>query len=162
MIFGFRATPAFPRRGQDVGYATDDEVACVAGAGSNATRQRRVAALFCSQEPQEVHASAAVCQQFFKTDYRGIVTIRSDMSDRRDELGLDQVPHYATLCYAEQRLLKKGGFESLLAAVFQRAQRLRLIDRRTEAAIDSSGASFTALCVAGPMAADSSGRVGPN
>jgi hypothetical protein len=49
-----------------------------------------------------------VLRQFFKTDYRGIVALLADMSDLRDALGLEGVPHYSTLCYAEQRLLKRG------------------------------------------------------
>lgn len=49
-----------------------------------------------------------VLRQFFKTDYRGIVAMLEDMSDLREALGLATVPHYSTLCYAEQRLLKKG------------------------------------------------------
>jgi len=49
-----------------------------------------------------------VLRQFFKTDYRGIVAVLRDMSDLRESLGLEDVPHYSTLCYAEQRLIKKG------------------------------------------------------
>jgi hypothetical protein len=49
-----------------------------------------------------------VLRQFFKTDYRGIVALLQDMSDLRQALGLRQVPHYSTLCYAERRLIKKG------------------------------------------------------
>ena len=49
-----------------------------------------------------------VLRQFFKTDYRGIVALLSDLSDVREVLGLKVVPHYSTLCYAERRLLKKG------------------------------------------------------
>ncbi len=47
-------------------------------------------------------------RQFFKTDYRGVVQLLADLSDLRKALGLKKVPHYSTLCYAEQRLLKKG------------------------------------------------------
>ena len=47
-------------------------------------------------------------RQFFKTDYRGIVQLLADLSDLRKALGLKKVPHYSTLCYAQQRLLKKG------------------------------------------------------
>ena len=46
---------------------------------------------------------------FLKTDYRGVVAALEDCSDLRRDLGLAKVPHYSTLCYAEQRLLKKGG-----------------------------------------------------
>ena len=45
---------------------------------------------------------------FFKTDYRGLIQMLADFSDLRADLGLSQVPHYSTLCKAEQRLLKKG------------------------------------------------------
>jgi hypothetical protein len=45
---------------------------------------------------------------FFKTDYRGVVAFFDDFTELRDDLRLEKVPHYSTLCYAEQRLLKKG------------------------------------------------------
>jgi hypothetical protein len=45
---------------------------------------------------------------FFKTDYRGLTQMLHDFAELRHDLGLDKVPHYSTLCYAEQRLLKKG------------------------------------------------------
>lgn len=49
-----------------------------------------------------------VLRQFFKTDYRGIVQLLTDMSELREILELEVVPHYSTLCYAHRRLLKKG------------------------------------------------------
>ncbi len=49
-----------------------------------------------------------VLRQFLKTDYRGIIQMLEDFSDLRKVLGLEKVPHYSTLCYAEKRLLKKG------------------------------------------------------
>lgn len=45
---------------------------------------------------------------FLKTDYRGVVQFLADFGELRDDLGLKEVPHYSTLCYAEQRLLKRG------------------------------------------------------
>lgn len=45
---------------------------------------------------------------FFKTDYRGIAQLLTDLGDLRKDLGLTKVPHYSTLCYAAGRLLKKG------------------------------------------------------
>jgi len=45
---------------------------------------------------------------FFKTDYRGLVQLVQDFAELRDDLGLDKVPNYSTLCYAAGRLLKKG------------------------------------------------------
>ncbi|MGB2997215.1 MAG: hypothetical protein WBC59_01080 [Phycisphaerae bacterium] len=49
-----------------------------------------------------------VLRQFFKTDYRGVVQVLHDFSDLCRVLGLKKVPPYSTLCYAEQRLVKKG------------------------------------------------------
>jgi hypothetical protein len=45
---------------------------------------------------------------FFKTDYRGLIQLLSDFRELRDDLGLDKVPHYSTLCKALPRLLKRG------------------------------------------------------
>jgi hypothetical protein len=45
---------------------------------------------------------------FFKKDYRGVVALLDDFAELRQDLGLDKVPHYSTLCYAAGRLLKKG------------------------------------------------------
>ena len=45
---------------------------------------------------------------FFKTDYRGAAQLLRDFAELRQELGLADVPHYSTLCYAARRLLKKG------------------------------------------------------
>ena len=49
-----------------------------------------------------------VLRTFFKTDYRGIIQLLHDLPDLAKYLGLKKIPHYSTLCYAEQRLLKKG------------------------------------------------------
>ena len=53
---------------------------------------------------------------FLKTDYRGVVAFAKDFPELQRDLGLAQVPHFSTLCYAEQRLLKKGGSASSCAA----------------------------------------------
>lgn len=45
---------------------------------------------------------------FLKTDYRGVAAFLADFADLRGDLGLAKVPDHSTLCYAEQRLLKKG------------------------------------------------------
>jgi len=45
---------------------------------------------------------------FLKTDYRGLTQILMDFKELRQDLGLEKVPHYSTLCKAVQRLLKKG------------------------------------------------------
>lgn len=49
-----------------------------------------------------------VLRQFLQTDYRGIIEWLRDWSDLRQVLQLQRLPHYSTLCYAGQRLLKKG------------------------------------------------------
>jgi hypothetical protein len=49
-----------------------------------------------------------VLRQFFKTDYRGIIQLLVDLPDLRRILGLKKVPHYSTLKYAQDRLIKKG------------------------------------------------------
>jgi hypothetical protein len=56
-----------------------------------------------------------VLKQFLKTDYRGLVTLVAEWTELRRALGLKQVPHYSTLCYAERRLLadaEKGGLSA--------------------------------------------------
>jgi hypothetical protein len=57
---------------------------------------------------QHQHFAILVLKQFLRTDYRGIAQLLCEWSDLREALGLKQVPHYSTLCYAEQRLLKGG------------------------------------------------------
>ena len=46
-------------------------------------------------------------RDFLGTDYRGVTAMLTEWSDLRAVLGLAGVPHYSTLCYAEQKLLKK-------------------------------------------------------
>ncbi len=58
-----------------------------------------------------------VLKQFFKLDYRGVVTWLANWSELREALDLTRVPNYSTLCYAEGRLLKKG---ALTACSMQR------------------------------------------
>lgn len=57
---------------------------------------------------QHQHFAILVLRQFLRTDYRGIAEVISEWSDLREVLGLEQAPHYSTLCYAERRLLKGG------------------------------------------------------
>jgi hypothetical protein len=49
---------------------------------------------------------------FLKTDYRGVAAVLGDFAELRGDLGLKKVPDPSTLCYAQQRLLKKGSSSS--------------------------------------------------
>jgi hypothetical protein len=53
---------------------------------------------------------------FLKTDYRGVVAALADFAELRGDLGLAKVPDHSTLCYAEQRLLKRGTSSSSCSA----------------------------------------------
>jgi hypothetical protein len=57
---------------------------------------------------QHQHFAIAALRQFFRVDYRGIAAILEDSSDLRAVLGLDGIPHFSTLAYAEKRLFKGG------------------------------------------------------
>jgi hypothetical protein len=53
-----------------------------------------------------------VLKEMLRLDYRGITTLVAEWGEVRRALGLKQVPHYSTLCYAAHRLLagaEKGG-----------------------------------------------------
>jgi hypothetical protein len=60
--------------------------------------------------------AALALKTFLKTDYRGVVAALRDFAELRDELGLKKVPDHSTLCYAEQRLLKRGTSSSSFCA----------------------------------------------
>jgi len=47
-------------------------------------------------------------RDFFNLKYRGITQMLAEWSDLRQALGIEKVPHFTTLFYAEERLLKKG------------------------------------------------------
>ena len=59
-----------------------------------------------------------VLRQFFKLDYRGIVELMAQWPQLQAVLELQRVPNYSTLCYAERRLLKKGGTLGSLTSRF--------------------------------------------
>lgn len=80
-----------------------------------------------------------VLRQFLKTDYRGVIQMLKDFSDLRKVLELKSIPHYSTLCYAEKRLIKKRGFEKLLAAIFEQGWAIGILNKTPEGAIDSTG-----------------------
>jgi hypothetical protein len=56
-----------------------------------------------------------VLKGFFRTDYRGIMTILRDSIELRQILGLSHVPHFTTLQKASIRLLKVQWARALLA-----------------------------------------------
>jgi len=49
-----------------------------------------------------------VLREFLRLDYRKLIACLEQWSDLREVLDLKRVPHYSTLCYAADRLLKKG------------------------------------------------------
>lgn len=80
-----------------------------------------------------------VLKVFLKTDYRGLVATLQDFQELQATLGLTNVPHYSTLCYAHQRLLKDGLFHTVAAAVMRQAQDQALVPDRPTAVIDATG-----------------------
>jgi hypothetical protein len=62
-------------------------------------------------------------RQFFRIDYRGIVSILKDFSDLREILALETVPHFTTLQKAEAQLLK-GGASTIFSALSSLAHTL--------------------------------------
>jgi len=53
-----------------------------------------------------------VLREFFRLDYRGVVIWIAQWSELRKALELERVSHYSTLCYAADRLLKKGALRA--------------------------------------------------
>ena len=53
-----------------------------------------------------------VLRKFFRTDYRGIVTIVGEWAELQKTLGLVKVPDHSTLWHVERKLLEKGGLHS--------------------------------------------------
>jgi hypothetical protein len=80
-----------------------------------------------------------VLKVFLKTDFRGIIAVLADWPSLRRALGLKKLPHYSTLCYAQERLLAEGNFDGLLQAVWKRASALDLVDEKPEVAVDATG-----------------------
>ena len=59
-----------------------------------------------------------VLRKFFRTDYRGVVTIVGEWAELQEILGLSKIPDHSTLWHVEQKLLEKGdlnGFSPLAA-----------------------------------------------
>jgi transposase len=80
-----------------------------------------------------------VLMQFFKTDYRGICQLLSDIHTLRRVLGLKRVPHYSTLCSAHQRLMRQPHFHALQHRLWRQAQALSLLPARATGIVDATG-----------------------
>ena len=93
-------------------YAFHDQIADGPGPRGLDRSPASLGSLFQQVFASSIHPSSIVTllvlRQFFKTDYRGVIQLLHDFSDLRNLLQLHKIPHYSTLCYAEQRLLKKG------------------------------------------------------
>jgi hypothetical protein len=53
-----------------------------------------------------------VLRKFFRTDYRGVVTIVREWAELEETLGLTKIPDHSTLWHVEQKLLEKGGLRN--------------------------------------------------
>jgi hypothetical protein len=81
-----------------------------------------------------------VLKIFWKTDYRGIVTMLSDLPELGKTIGLKQVPHFTTLQKAEKRLLQSSAGSALLKATIRLAIKAKIMKRKVKlAAIDGTG-----------------------
>jgi hypothetical protein len=66
-------------------------------------------------------------RQFFRTDYHGIVAIVAYSTELQIELVLRRLPHYSTLCCAEQRLEKRGPLSGFSREAFFAARSIWLL-----------------------------------
>lgn len=53
-------------------------------------------------------------KEFMQLDYRGVVIILGEWKEVRDVLGLEQLPNFSTLKYAQDRFQKKGASQRCL------------------------------------------------
>ena len=67
------------------------------------------------------HFACLVLKSFFRTDYRGIVAILTDLPELCAALELTRVPHFTTLQKAHARILSFGPMNQLLDATVHRA-----------------------------------------
>ncbi len=81
-----------------------------------------------------------VLKAFWKTDYRGIVAMLSDLPELCAVIDLNVVPHFTTLQKAERRLLLSKGAEALISATLRMATDAGMMRSRVAiAAIDGTG-----------------------
>jgi transposase len=83
--------------------------------------------------------SVLVVRRMLKLDYRGVAELLAEFSDLRKLLKLKKIPHFTSLCQAEHRLMRNGGFDVLLEQTIRRCCRWGWITKPSEASIDSSG-----------------------
>ena len=99
-------------------HQTDDQVATRRGPRGGALARETLPAYSSkfSRKDFTQHQLFAVLalKTFLKADYRGVAQVLADFAELRQDLGLEEVPHYSTLCYAAKRLLKKGSIVVLL------------------------------------------------
>jgi len=67
------------------------------------------------------HFACLVLKSFFRTDYRGIAAILTDLPDLCAALGLKKVPHFTTLQKAHARILSFAPMNQLLDVTVRRA-----------------------------------------
>jgi hypothetical protein len=60
-------------------------------------------------------------RRFLGTDFRRVAALAARSPELREALGLERIPHYSTLCYAERRLVGGGRHAGLMRDVLQRA-----------------------------------------
>lgn len=77
--------------------------------------------------------------QFLKTDYRGLVQFLRDWTELRQAVELRRIPHYSTLCYAHQRLMRPAQFETLLHSVWDQAGQLGWKLEQPTGLVDATG-----------------------
>ena len=59
-----------------------------------------------------------VLKEFFGKGYLALTQWLEQWAELREALGIKRVPHYSTLCYAEQRLMKKGALPASSMSAF--------------------------------------------
>jgi hypothetical protein len=90
-------------------YGLDENTEQVADSSGKGGHEgcRGTSSLQQQTQPASIFTAAAVrdlaLRQFFRTDYRGIVTLLADHSDLRRTLRLQRLPHFSTLQVASRR-----------------------------------------------------------
>lgn len=81
-----------------------------------------------------------VLKEFFKTDYRGIISILNDSSDLRNVLELTEVPHFTTIQKTAKQLLTTKHIRKLMKSILKLAKQNKIIGTKVLlAALDGTG-----------------------